>query len=133
MKKNSPTPTREDELRLLDLKIAEQLFGAKYCGKPRGNGYWQLDCRVLWRTTRGKLDSSPTAHLPRYSEDLFSAMLVVKEMENRHIETVLSNSRQLTFTAYSARFIDLNKEYEEWSDSWPEAICKAALAALEGK
>jgi hypothetical protein len=87
------------------------------------------DCPPSW--TSGNADRYFTTNLPFYSSVLADAFAVVEEMAKNgcKLRLTLSGSWRAEWCAEFLR--DGYPKSEEYSSSAPEAICLAALAALE--
>jgi hypothetical protein len=140
-----------DELRALglDAEVAETVFNCKVFVTPQTyidhvspGRIPTPDGVVLTAGELGVLDSNGTPHpLPRYSTDIAAAWLVVERMHA--IDSTITLTLQFWHTWIATfdspdetvdgdwyQYKDLKGVRAERADTAPEAICRAALAAL---
>jgi len=87
-------------------------------------GSIELDTAVH-RDVMGKGEPSLIRSLPHYSSDISAAWPVVEKMKDYYLK--------IEFNQYSKKWeVDFGSKGVVSADSCPEAICKAALLALEG-
>jgi hypothetical protein len=123
----------DGELRLLDLQVAEKVFG-----------YDRLTARVDPMNRNGEPQyhmGYPHGHdfAPFYSIDIAAAFTIVEKMwPTWQVEMVNCYKLHTLITdhvrIWYVRFIDNENDMNNWSaeaDSLPEAICQAALKSIE--
>lgn len=116
--------------RKLDIEVARTVFGVKrvYCryGKPWDEATAEhstdrpffIPSGKPWRTH--SIDAMP---VPRYSSDIGAAMLLVDRWHGD-----VDMRRQNGF--WLVTFFEPSREYRAIEETLPEAICRAALAAV---
>ncbi len=135
-----------EQSRALDAQVAERVMGWKWYGMSpafaelAGQDHPWVGRRALredasngvW-TVEATLDMpvhDDFSTFPRYSTDMAAAWLVVEHLRARKIR--LSIYEELDGGGYYAMFIGAGNGVARSADTAPEAICRAALAAMEG-
>lgn len=123
--------------RDLDLAVAERVMGWRLLDRQAMG--WNPNGRDVWAT--GNLEN-PTYQRFMPSESIEAAMLVVEKMRERGWRVGLSCSEAAEWAQWLTEFIKVeradagaykNQLYLAEAKSLPEAICRAALSAMEEK
>jgi hypothetical protein len=108
----------------LNFAIAERVMGwTRGRRYGNGNGEWIVP---------GRDDKAPLywSQTPRFSECIEAAMQVIEKMRESELFIVMMN-----LEGWNVHFVTVNAQRNRTlqfhSDSLPEAICRAALAAIE--
>lgn len=144
---NVTAQVEKDELRELDKRIAHEVMGLAPCDSWRQTNLGSAGGAVLMRdgncehgdgsTCYPRIETGsihgPIGGVPRYSSSVEAAMQVVQKMdEQKWCVWIISQSRKGPKWAVSFEAKD-SDEGNAAGDSLPEAICRAALSAIEGK
>ena len=139
----------DDQLsgRELDFAIAERFFNFRWFHCVAGTGvvrnqFFHAELADTWRRlgwTLTEIAGQPPpdqlnddSNTPRYSESIEAAMRVVERMQARDWNVSIKDDHDVD-AIWDVEFRYDNRCWHEYADSLPEAMCRAALAAIGAK
>lgn len=146
----APTP---EELTLLNIEIAEQIFGhtvyrtVEDYPRTGPNRLWPVGINSdrMPQYLDDTIDPSGTRDVPPYSTDIGAAMQVVAYFTTAPAAHPCLHHFEMVFYAGESQWkVEIGGrecgrpgrpfalDQDDWSESLPEAICRAAISALQG-
>lgn len=129
------------ELTELSLAVADKIFQAKICDSEKypgaklligcfGEKAWK-PLKGEWRTAEWKQsEESAWLDCPKYAEDISAAWEVVERFQESHLYTDIRTCADF-YEVWITDHANDKKTETFASPKLPEAICKAALLAME--
>lgn len=112
----------------IDREVAEKVFG--FIKEGPAPDHWKCDAKYSYTNNHGEKGCCLDCNLKPYSTNIEHAMEVEAEMFRRGLSIWMTHDYHTGYNVWFEHESGANFQ-ECSSESLPEAICKAALAALE--